>query len=94
VDATVLARREHLTEQVYARSWPGQRRLHHQDDHTGMPTRSGRYGGTDLQHVQAQHTTIVGRLVMLHRLLSADDRDRLLELFPGAGGDVGPSGPL
>jgi hypothetical protein len=47
-----------------------------------MPTRSGRYGGTDLQQVQAQHLTAVGRLVMLHRLLSPDDRDRLLELFP------------
>ena len=47
-----------------------------------MPTRSGRYGGTDLQQVQSQYTTAAGRLVMLHRLLSADDQDRLLELFP------------
>jgi hypothetical protein len=47
-----------------------------------MPTRSGRYRGTELQRVEAQHRTAVGRLVMLHRWLSADDKRRLLELFP------------
>ena len=47
-----------------------------------MPNRSGRYRGTQLQRVEAQHRTAVGRLVMLHRWRSADDRRWLLERFP------------
>jgi hypothetical protein len=47
-----------------------------------MPNRSGRYCGTELQRVEAQHRTAVGRLVMLHRWMSADDRRWLLEKFP------------
>ena len=47
-----------------------------------MPNSSGRYRGTELQRVEAQHRTAVGRLVMLHRWMSADDRRWLLERFP------------
>ena len=41
-----------------------------------MPSRSGRYRGTELQRVEAQHRTAVGRLVMLLRWMSADDKRR------------------
>ena len=47
-----------------------------------MSSRSGRYRGTELQRVEAQHRTAVGRLVMLHRWMSADDKRWLLEKFP------------
>ena len=47
-----------------------------------MSSRSGRYRGTELQRVEAQHRTAVGRLVMLHRWMSADDKRWLLERFP------------
>jgi hypothetical protein len=47
-----------------------------------MPNSSGRYRGTELQRVEAQHRTAVGRLVMLHRWMSADDKRWLLERFP------------
>ena len=47
-----------------------------------MPNSSGRYRGTELQRFEAQHRTAVGRLVMLHRWMSADDRRWLLEKFP------------
>ena len=47
-----------------------------------MPNRSGRYCGTELQRVEAQHRTALGRLFMLHRWMSADDRRWLLERFP------------
>jgi hypothetical protein len=47
-----------------------------------MPSRSSRYRGTELQRVEAQHRTAVGRLVMLHRWMSADDKRWLLERFP------------
>jgi len=47
-----------------------------------MPNRSGRYRGTELQRVEAQHRTAVGRLVMLHRWMSADDKRWLLERNP------------
>jgi hypothetical protein len=47
-----------------------------------MPNRSGRYRGTGHQRVEAQHRTAVGRLVALHRWMSADDKRWLLERFP------------
>jgi hypothetical protein len=47
-----------------------------------MPNRSSRYCGTELQRVEAQHRTAVGRLVMLHRWMSADDKRWLLERYP------------
>jgi hypothetical protein len=47
-----------------------------------MPNRSGRYRGTELQRVEAQHRTAVGRLVMLHRWMSAADKRWLLERLP------------
>ena len=46
-----------------------------------MPTKSGRSRSSALPRVETQHTA-VGRLVMLHRWLSADDRRRLLEQLP------------
>jgi hypothetical protein len=36
-----------------------------------MPNRSGRYRGTELQQVGAQHRTAVGRLVMLRGAVDA-----------------------
>jgi hypothetical protein len=53
-----------------------------------MPTRSGRYRGTELQRIEGQHTTAVRRLVMLHRMVSADDKRRLLEEFPELAGTL------
>jgi hypothetical protein len=47
-----------------------------------MANRSGRYRGTELQRVEAQHRTAVGRLVMLYRWMSADDKRWLLKRFP------------
>jgi hypothetical protein len=47
-----------------------------------MPSRSGHYRGTELQRVEAQHRTALGRLVTLHRWMSADDKRWLLDRFP------------
>jgi hypothetical protein len=69
-------------ELVYAWRRPGRFGLPDTEEIQNMPTRSSRYRGTDLQHVESQHDTAVGRLVMLHRLLSADDKRRLLADFP------------
>ena len=57
-----------------------------------MPSRSGRYRGTEPQRVEALRRTAVGRLVMLNRSMSADDERWLLERFPEC--HAGPSGPL
>jgi hypothetical protein len=65
------------------------------ESHDVLPLPAMRCGRRSLlERVEAQHTTAVGRLVTLHRLLSADDRRTAARVVPRAGGHARPSRPL
>jgi len=80
-----------VTELVYARS---QARAGVNPGRNHMPSVSGRYRATDLQRVEAQYRTAVGRLVMPHGWMSADDKRWLLERFPELAATLALPGPV